>query len=49
VISGFTFAIIWGILVGTYSSFFIAAPVLIILGTEREGARELAKAKPARP
>lgn len=49
VISGFTFAMLWGVLVGTYSSIFMAAPVLIILGTEREGARELAKAKSARP
>jgi preprotein translocase subunit SecF len=49
VISGFTFAMIWGVLIGTYSSIFIAAPVLIILGTDREGAKELAKAKPARP
>jgi len=49
VISGFTFAMIWGVLIGTYSSIFIAAPVLTILGTNREGAKELAKAKPARP
>jgi preprotein translocase subunit SecF len=49
VISGFTFAMIWGVLVGTYSSIFIASPVLIILGTNREGAKELAKAKPAGP
>ena len=32
VIRGFTFAMIWGVLVGTYSSIFIAAPVLILLG-----------------
>ncbi len=49
VIRGFTFAMIWGVLVGTYSSIFIASPVLILLGTNREGAREQAKAKPARP
>ena len=49
VISGFTFAMIWGVLIGTYSSIFIAAPVLTILGTNREGAKELAKAKTARP
>jgi preprotein translocase subunit SecF len=49
VISGFTFAMIWGVLVGTYSSFFIASPVLILLGTNREGAKELVKAKPVRP
>ena len=49
VISGFTFAMLWGVLVGTYSSIFIASPVLILLGTNREGAKELAKANPARP
>jgi preprotein translocase SecF subunit len=31
VISGFTLAMIWGVVVGTYSSVFIAAPVLIYL------------------
>ena len=31
VIRSFTFAMIWGVLVGTYSSIFIAAPVLIFL------------------
>jgi preprotein translocase subunit SecF len=36
VIRGFTFAMIWGVIVGTYSSIFIAAPVLILLGTKRE-------------
>jgi len=38
VIHGFTFAMIWGVVVGTYSSIFIAAPVLIMLGTKREMA-----------
>ena len=32
VIRGFTAAMIWGIFVGTYSSIFIAAPILIPLG-----------------
>ena len=32
VISGFTFAMIWGVIIGTYSSIFIAALVLIHLG-----------------
>lgn len=36
VIRGFTFTMIWGVLVGTYSSIFVAAPFLILLGTERE-------------
>jgi preprotein translocase subunit SecF len=31
VIKGFSFAMIWGVLVGTYSSIFIAAPLLIHL------------------
>jgi preprotein translocase SecF subunit len=37
VIRGFTFAMIWGVFVGTYSSIFIASPVLILLGARSEG------------
>ena len=44
VIRGFSFAMIWGVVVGTYSSIFIASPVLILLGTKREMAA--AEAKP---
>ena len=36
VIRGFTLAMIWGVFVGTYSSIFIAAPVLIYLGVKRD-------------
>ena len=36
VIRGFTFAMIWGVIVGTYSSIFIAAPLLLILGVKRD-------------
>ena len=36
VIRGFTLAMIWGVLVGTYSSIFIAAPVLMYLGVKRD-------------
>ncbi len=52
VIRGFTFTMIWGVLVGTYSSIFIAAPILIWLGarlpTEEEAAaaREKAASRP---
>lgn len=46
VISGFTFTMIWGVLVGTYSSFFIATPVLLLLGTPRD-AQKAADAKAA--
>lgn len=43
VINGFSFTMIWGVIVGTYSSIFIASPVLIVLGTNRESVRERAK------
>jgi preprotein translocase SecF subunit len=49
VINGFTFTMIWGVLIGTYSSIFMAAPVLIFLGTNRESVRERAKVSPVRP
>lgn len=35
VIRSFVFAMIWGVLVGTYSSIYVAAPVLIYLGMQR--------------
>lgn len=36
VIRGFTFAMIWGVIIGTYSSVFVAAPVLLMLGVKRD-------------
>jgi len=39
VIRGFTFAMIWGIVVGTYSSIAIASPLLIYLGVKRDWSR----------
>ena len=36
VIRGFVFAMIWGVFVGTYSSIFIAAPLLLRLGVKRD-------------
>ena len=36
VIRGFTAAMIWGVFVGTYSSVFVAAPILIYLGVRRD-------------
>ena len=36
VIRGFVFAMIWGVFVGTYSSVFIAAPLLLGLGVKRD-------------
>ena len=36
VIAGFTFAMIWGVIVGTYSTNFIAAPLLLYMGVKRD-------------
>ena len=36
VISGFTFAMIWGVLVGTYSTIYIASPLLLHLNLRHE-------------
>ena len=40
VIRGFTFTMLWGVFIGTYSSIFIASPVLILLGTSRDKGEE---------
>lgn len=49
VISGFVFAMIWGVLIGTYSSIFIAAPMLLMLGLDkhRRGEAQDATTAPA--
>jgi len=36
VIRGFVFAMMWGILVGTYSSIFVASAILLWLGVKRD-------------
>ncbi len=40
VIRGFTLAMIWGIVVGTYSSIFVAAPILLLLKLDRKTGDE---------
>jgi len=53
VIRDFAFALIWGILIGTYSSVFIAVPILYYLNPRRsedaaaDGAQEAASGGPA--
>ncbi len=47
VIRGFTFAMIWGVVVGTYSSIFIASPVLLILGVKRDWSKAAKSEGPA--
>ena len=44
VIRGFVFAMIWGVIVGTYSSVFIAAATLLRLGVKRDWSKPNAEA-----
>jgi len=44
VLRGFTFAMIWGIVVGTYSSIFIAAPFLLLTDVKRDWSKAAAEA-----
>jgi preprotein translocase subunit SecF len=48
VLRGFSIAMLWGIVIGTYSSLFIAAPLLFYIRPRRPGARtDAAKGKSA--
>ena len=47
VIKGFTFAMIWGVLVGTYSTVYIASPVLYYLNLRAIGANKANRQQPA--
>ncbi|WP_424929606.1 protein translocase subunit SecF [Amaricoccus tamworthensis] len=44
VIRGFTFAMIWGVVVGTYSSIWIASTILLRLGVKRDWSKPSAGA-----
>jgi preprotein translocase subunit SecD len=44
VIRGFVFAMIWGVVVGTYSSIFVASTVLMWLGVKRDWSKPDANA-----
>jgi preprotein translocase SecF subunit len=48
-LNSFSIAMIFGIIVGTYSSIFVAAPVLLMLGVRRGEEAEVIKPQPARP
>jgi preprotein translocase subunit SecF len=39
-LEGFALALIWGVVIGTYSSIFVAAPLLTITGVKRESGEE---------
>jgi len=44
VIRGFVFAMIWGVIVGTYSSIFVASAILLWLGVKRDWTKTDANA-----
>lgn len=44
VIRGFVFAMIWGVIIGTYSSIFVASSVLLYLGVKRDWTKPDANA-----
>jgi preprotein translocase subunit SecF len=44
VIRGFVFAMIWGVIVGTYSSVFVASAILLYLGVKRDWTKPDANA-----
>ena len=46
VLRGFTFAMIWGIVIGTYSSIFVAAPFLMATGVKRDWSQQAVAATP---
>ncbi|RDE09303.1 protein translocase subunit SecD [Pelagibacterium lacus] len=48
VIRDFTIAMAWGVLVGTYSSIFVSAPLLLYLGVKTRSEVESDKPKPER-
>jgi len=35
ILKGFSFALIWGVIVGTYSSIFVASPIILLLNVKR--------------
>ncbi|SMX32312.1 protein translocase subunit SecD [Octadecabacter ascidiaceicola] len=43
VIRGFVFAMIWGVIIGTYSSIFVASATLLVLGVKRDWSKDAKK------
>ncbi len=46
VIRGFVFAMIWGVVIGTYSSVFVASSMLLRLGVKRDWSKKSEEAGP---
>ncbi len=45
-VRGFTFAMIWGVIIGTYSSICLAVPILLYLDVGRRPGAEPAPETP---
>ena len=41
-VSGFAFAVIWGVLCGTYSSIYVATAIVVWLGVKRDWSKPAA-------
>jgi preprotein translocase SecF subunit len=48
VLRGFSIAMLWGVVIGTYSSLFIAAPILYYVRPNRAAIARSSEAVPAR-
>jgi len=46
VLRGFTMAMIWGVVIGTYSSVFVASPFLLATGVKRDWSKQSVAATP---
>ena len=41
ILKGFSFALIWGVIIGTYSSIFIASPILLYINLKRDWSEKI--------
>ncbi len=41
ILKGFSFALIWGVVIGTYSSIFIASPILLYISLKRDWSEKI--------
>lgn len=49
VIKGLSLAMIWGVIIGTYSSIFVASPVLLLLGVKRDWSKNKVASEVSNP
>ena len=49
VIKGLSLAMIWGVIIGTYSSVFVASPILLALGVKRDWSKNKVTSEATNP